>query len=83
MEEVVSIANVKCEKGTEDRPTVLRIQFYQLPIFFAFHEHTRRHFCGSDEEFRRHEVIMAIEKCSHFIYRELKKAAEDQLGIRF
>lgn len=77
------IARVKIEKGDEFLPTLLKIQFTPETWNFAFHQGRLEKWMGSEEECQRIEARHAVEKCAYMIQRELMKAMEEQLGIKW
>jgi len=77
------IAEIKIEKGDEYHPTIMRIRFTPMPWMFAFHQGRMEKWVGSEENCQREEVRHAVEKCTYMIQRELMRAVEKQLNIRF
>lgn len=77
------IARIKIEKGDEYHPTIMKLQFTPEVWNFAFHQGRMERWLGSEEELQRLEARHAVEKCTNMIQRELMRAMDEQLGIKW
>lgn len=78
-----NIARIGIEKGDELLPTIMTIAFTPMPWKFAFRQGRMERWVGSETEIQTLEVRHAIQSCVYMIERELIRAAEKQLGIKF
>jgi len=77
------LTKITIEEGDEYHPTYMRIQFTPEHINFAFYQNRLEKWLGSEDEIKRLEVRRAIESCVNLIAKEMIKAAEEQLDIKW